>query len=161
MTGYVAGNIKELVLEDESMILPVLKALWEEKQENIVFSCPPQDTERLSRVFPVAGSVRIEKVEMVNVLNWPKVLKALLLLKAEYHSLQDGSFRMKIGEKPTIAITVDQGEIDVEETDKDPDVCLTHLEAERRLFGMDVFAQGSLYADWFPLPFWMSQADTF
>ena len=49
----------------------------------------------------------------------------------------------------------------VEETDKDPDVCLTHLEAERRLFGMDVFAQGSLYADWFPLPFWMSQADTF
>ena len=56
---------------------------------------------------------------------------------------------------------VEGGVSSAAEEGRTPDLRLDHLTALRRLFGLEAFALGSAYKNWFPLPFFVSPADTF
>ena len=98
---------------------------------------------------------------MINVLNWPRTLEALLTLRAGFSPLQDGEFTLAVSDAPSVTIRVAGGVPSAKEEGKAPDLSCDHLTALRRLFGLEAFALGSAYQNWFPLPFSISPADTF
>ena len=161
MAGYVSGRVSELTLADKRLLLPALKKIYLEEMSDFTISCPPHDRERLAAVSPVASGAAMTSVEMVNVLNWETTLQALLDLRASFNPLTDGRFTLQVDELPALTIEASGGKARVSRSNLTPDARFTHLEAERKLFGLDAFADGGLYGNWFPLPFWMTPMDTF
>ena len=160
MAGYIVKG-RELVLETENDLLCVIKALFE--REGISYlniKTPPWQSKRIAMLAPVCSGRSIETSVMINVINWCKVIETLLRLKASFAPVANGVLTMEIdGEK--ITICVENGEINVLPSQRQADVSMSHLEAQRALFGIESFAIGGLYADWFPLPFYVLPADEF
>lgn len=96
------------------------------------------------------------------VLNWPRVLQALLNLKALYQPLEDGEACLRV-DGQTFVICVRDGKAEVRPTDRTPELELEHLEAERLFFslsGLCVLPDRRL-RNWAPLPYYINQADEF
>ena len=160
--GYVMGSGNELALKDENDLPRVIKALFEaDGGQRMTIVCGPHETQRLRILAPVCSWRSIVSVEMLNVLNWQRVLEALLKLRASFQPLQDGVFTVQVNDQAPLTIRVESGMPSVSAEGRVPDLSLTHLEAERALFGLEAFATGGAYKNWFPLPFCASPADTF
>lgn len=162
MAGYVMGGGSEIVLKDEDDLPRVIKALYAaDKPERITLACGPHQARRIGILAAICSSRSIGSVEMVNVLNWPHVLEALLKLRASFLPLEDGVFTLAIEDAPSITLRVQGGAPTVAAEGLAPDLSLTHLDAQRRLFGLEALSLGGPYKNWFPLPFFVTGADTF
>ena len=161
-SGYVMGSGSELVLRNEDDLPRVIKALFEaDGGQRMVIVCGPHETRRLKILAPICSWRSIVCAEMLNVLNWQRVPEALLKLRASFQPLQDGIFTVKVDDQLPLTIRVEGGVPAVSAEGRAPDLSLSHLEAERALFGLEAFATGGPYKNWFPLPFYVSPADTF
>ncbi|MBR3504610.1 MAG: GNAT family N-acetyltransferase [Clostridia bacterium] len=162
MAGYVMGGDDEIALLNEDDLPRVIKALFtQDKPDRLSLACGAHETRRIAILADICSHRAMGSAEMINVLNWPRVLAALLKLKAGFLALEDGAFTLAIGDAPSITIRVSGGAPSVAEEGLAPDLSLTHLQAQRKLFGLEAFALGSAYKNWFPLPFSVSPADTF
>ena len=162
MAGYVMGEGSEIALLNEDDLPRVIKALYrDDKPGRISIACGPHQTRRIEILGEICSNRSVGSVEMINVLNWPRVLTALLKLRASFLPLEDGELTIAIDGEAPLTIRVAGGAPAVAAEGRKPDLCFTHMQAQRRLFGLEAFALGSAYRNWFPLPFCVSPADTF
>lgn len=162
MAGYIMGDGRELVLEEENLLPRVLKALFEQEpaRESLSLFVPPFCTERARFLARLCEGVSVKPVELINVLNWKNVLEAFFLLKAGYTTLEDGEACVRV-DNQTVTIRVKDGVPAVTEGGENPTE-LEHLEAQRLFFGVEQTVLPDLrYKNWLPLPFYISTADTF
>lgn len=162
MAGYIVGDVNELVLEDESLLPQVIKALFEQPggREELHLNVAPYETERLRFMSTLCSGFKIDKVEMISVYNWKNVLAALLALKAKYTRLQDGEACVRV-DGQTVTLRVQGGVPSVVEGGESP-IELEHLQAERLFFAIDqLVLPDSRFNNWLPLPFNISSVDAF
>ncbi len=159
--GYVAGSILEIGLTDEALLPLVLRALFAAKGlREVTLSVAPYETERIRALRPLCEECSLQPLEMVNVLNWPRVLSALLALKASYTRLADGRATLAI-DGGKYLIEVKDGQPSVSRWDGEAELALGHLEATQLLFGLESAVCDHPLFNWLPLPFFMSSADEF
>ena len=103
--------------------------------------------------------------ELYSVLNYERTCRAFMKLKATYATLPDGELTLHVdgraGEE-NLLFRVENGIPSVEKTDCEPQLRLSHLEAERLLFASvspDRLSLPTFAQLWFPLPIWMYSAD--
>lgn len=162
MAGYMMGDGRELVLEEESLLPRVLKALFEQEpaRASLLMLVPVYCTERVRFLARLCEGVSVKPVELINVLNWKNVLEAFFLLKAGYMALEDGEACIRV-DNQTVTIRVKDGVPTVREGGENPTE-MEHLEAQRLFFGLEqTVLPDPRYKNWLPLPFYISTADTF
>ena len=161
MIGYVCGAVQELGLTDESLLPLVLKALFAQKGlREVSLSVAPYEAERIRALRPLCERASLETVELINVLNWPHVLSALLALKAGFMRLEDGCTALSI-DGETLVLRVRDGVPSVSRENAAPELTLTHAGATQLLFGPESAVCGHPLRNWLPLPFFMRAADGF
>lgn len=159
--GYVSGAILEIGLTDESLLPLVLRALLAAKGiERVELTVAPYETERIRALRPLGEHCALRSLEMVNVLNWQRVLTALLRLKAGYMRLQDGRVTVAI-DGAGYALHVRGGQPAVAPFSGAPDLSLSHLEAMQLFFGLESAVCPHPFSNWLPLPFFLSPVDGF
>lgn len=162
MAGYVM-TAGEIALCDEQMLPQVLKAyLAFTNQNHIHLHCAPYQTERIHILSRLCEERSIGTFEMIHILNFPKVVRTLLSMKASYMRLEDGCFTVQVEDQPTFTIRVQDNKVTVTEEDLAPDYTLSHLEAQRLFMDLEnAVCETRLPQSWLPLPFTMTAADTF
>jgi len=162
--GYSYDGFGEVVLKNEEDFKLVLPALF--KRNNIDKTdiyLQPFNKERCALLSEICEICEIVPFEMINVLNWKKVLKAYLEFKASYEKLEDGKQEIKIDDEK-LEISVTSGKVLVEEKkalSKDA-ISFTHNMAERVFFSPEtyLFKEPKL-KNWAPLPFAIDGPDQF
>lgn len=154
--GYVkAEHIEEILL----------LVLETGGKSSVQITVPPFDTELCRYLGMNCEHYNVGHSEQFSVLNYERVIKAFLELKASYTKLCDGEIVMFIeGEKlpEQIKITVRDNKVSVEETDEKPDIAMGHLEAMRLIGSIYSERRNELPANiqsWFPLPFFSYSLD--
>lgn len=161
MIGYVCGAVQELGLTDESALPLVLKALLAKKGlREVTLSVAPFEAQRIRALRLLCERASLETVEMINVLNWPRVLSALLALKASFMRLEDGCAALSI-DGETLVLRVKDGVPSVSREAASPELSLSHAAATQLLFGPESAVCGHPLHNWLPLPFFMRAADGF
>ena len=164
MAGYLTGTVGEIGLTDEAQLPRVLKALFQ--ADGLTWAridAAPYEKERIRALAGLYEERSIETYEMVHVLNWVPFVQALLSLKASYSRLADGIFTLAVENEGAFTIQVEQGVPRVTEARRPADAALSHLEAQRLLLGLEnaLCCDGPLPSSWLPLPFYMSNVDSF
>lgn len=161
MIGYVCGAVQELGLTDESALPLVLKALLAKKGlREVTLSVAPFEAQRIRALRLLCERASLETVEMINVLNWPRVLSALLALKASFMRLEDGCAALSI-DGETLVLRVKDGVPSVSREAASPELSLSHAAATQLLFGPESAVCGHPLHNWLPLPFFIRAADGF
>lgn len=139
LLGYIYGPLREVVLEDEELLYPVIKAYFERSdKEKLDFNVKPFEKRRIELLNRICESKSITSVALIKVLNWENVLSAFLKLKSSFTHLSDTEKTIKIDDE-VIKITVKSGVADVKKADpKDtPSLFLDQMSAIDLLFGID------------------------
>ena len=162
--GLCSGGVSlgEVLLADEENLPAVLKAWMTEHPGENSLDVAPHEKRRMELIDPLSEGCSIETCEMVCVLNWPRVLQALLHLKALYQPLEDGEACLRV-DGQTFESRVRDGRAEVFTTNCTPELELEHLEAERLFFslsGLCVLPDRRL-CNWAPLPYYINRADKF
>lgn len=113
----------------------------------------------------IAEKVSVEHCKMFSILRFRRVIEAYLNLKAKYTQLPEGELPVLVhgrGGDERFLIAVKEGEISVTETQMEPVIELSHIEAMNYFFA-PVCGQrkdAAYYTQcWFPLPLWIYAAD--
>ena len=163
MIGYVVGNFEEVVLVDEKYYPAVLKAFFTEFVNGEVFVVvPPCEIERVKFLQDICQDYQLCHFEMINVLNWEKVLNVAFTIKSKMVVLQDGDLTVEI-EGQSYRISVKNGEPLVTKVNGEKAIeRLNHMDAQRRFFELKCFIDiENAYKNWLPLPFFIDNPDTF
>lgn len=158
--GYFTDG--EWAVPDETLLPYALRsAMRADGLREISVTAAPFQTERMAVLANIAEGGHIASSDMIRVLNWKNVLRALLKLESRFKCLLDGTAVIKIGKK-TLKIAVQSGQISVEETTETSACALSEMEALRLLFGLEQFVTPSpMFFNWLPLPFFISNVDEF
>lgn len=157
--GYCILNagctaVSELLLNDWQEALPVLFALSEKAGRDLCVT-PSYFQKELCRALSLAAEgCAVEDGEMVQLLNFPRMLALLLRLKGEQAGLLDGALVLEIPGEGKWRVAVENGAVSVSETAEPADLRLDALQDERRLFSPGSLCQydSPLQNSWFPLP---------
>ena len=160
--GYVYGNFEEVVLEDEKDYPLVLKAFFEEEAlSEINIRIAPWQKERKDFLMNLCEGCSVQHVEMLNVLNWEKVLDAFFSFKSRCFSLEDGKQNLRI-DGEAFELKVSGGAASVTKTDKCDGQTheLDHMQAQRLIFSLaTVMNPDENRLNWFPLHFYLDSPD--
>ena len=169
MAGYLVAsneqhNITELVLEDSSLVPAVLKAWLESKDvSSIDITAAPHDAVLNRCLAGFTENFHLSSSGMLHCLNHEKMISAYMGLKNAVAPLSDGQLKLGIG-GDVIAISVQQGKVNVQAIPGPADAVLSPSEAAHLLYSFNRLAAPELPcpvpADWFPLPQSIPQADT-
>ena len=163
--GYRAGQ--ELVLTDEGLLPKVLKALMAHGAENpLPLTAALYEKERIAYLGSVCESVNLGETALINVFNWPRVLKTFIEFKHRcVSSVSDCVFSLFIDGDGAFEGTVDHGKANVKTLESAPASALRlhHNEAQRLFFGIaDMFVgRKGIEPSCLGLPFYMSEQDAF
>lgn len=160
-SGYIMGDVSELMLTDENLLPRVIKAMMRDgRKEAVTIPAAPYETERIRILEGIFHHRSVHSGEMVNVLNWKNTLAALLGLKASCTRLNDVKAELDIdGEKLTIEV---RNGVPAVTEGGEGSIKLTHIEAERLMFGFErAFLPDERFGNLLPLPLYISPADTF
>lgn len=163
--GYViceGGSASELQLTDWSLTPWVLKALLDGCEDREVrLQTGEMEIELNRELARLEEGTSVSHFDMIRIFNFPKVIGALMALKATRLPMADGRRSFVIDGKP-MTITVSSGVPTVtEEADEDA-LTLTAKEAQMLFLNLS----GELLVDrlpmgWAPLPLFMSHTDGF
>lgn len=126
---------------------------------------PAYDHALAAEVDVLAEDVNIISNECFLVLNWQKVLSALLAFKNSQNPLVDGGLVVTIkGQKETVTLqlSVKDGKTSVEVTDEAPEITLSQTEAEALFFRNYSALRAKINpqaASWLPLPLFIFEPD--
>ena len=165
--GYLAASAEldefsEIVLCDPSLYPAVVKG-WMTAQNTarLRVAAAAYDVELNRAIAAFAEEERLGNAEQLRVLNWPRVLRALLPLSGAVRPLQDGALSLWIDGQP-LTITAQNGAVTVETCAPEDAPRLTGNQAQRRLFSFFAGFDGPLApAGWLPLRLRMNPADHF
>ena len=162
MAGYIVGGGSEIALEREELLYPMIKKLFSAGiVTRLDIPCAPYETERIAYLSAISGGRTINDVEMINVLNWRRVIACLLRARQTFCPLEDGVFTLAVDDEPSLTIRVTGGQVSVAEEGLAPDLKADHLTMQRRLFDIEWLSLPGAYKNWFPLPFYTTTVDTF
>lgn len=166
--GYLqAGDaqIHELVLEDQNLLLAVLKAWISFRAvSSFTIQVAPHDANTNRLLSRYAEGYSIGQDCYMLCLNYQNTIRAWMTLKNRTMPLSEGSVKLAIEGQPVLKLSVSNGEVSVTVTDEAADVSLTADEAVELLFGYNRFyapVVSGIPADWFPLPLAIPTADRF
>jgi len=156
-------GISELRLIDQKLVPLVLKKYMQYANvTRIGISTGAYETE-LNREFALLEEgMEIGTPEMLRIFNFPKVIGALMALKASYGRLEDGLRAFVIEGKP-MTVKVENGVPEVTDALCEGAVELTAMQAQRLFLGFDgaVVVGDMLPLGWSNLPLYMSHVDAF
>lgn len=156
--------IKEILLNDESEIGPVLK-LWFEKNpeaQSTTIRVWPFERDRMKEMNDICEKMNIIPGQMIRILNGESTIRAALDLKSKCGNLNDGSTVIQLAEKK-IALSVKDGVAKVESSDENAEMSLSDIDVVRKLFAQNVLMNpnGDILFNWLPLPWAMPSPDRF
>ena len=163
--GYCAGD--ELILQDESLMPKVLKAITERSADfALSLVAGLHEKQRIAYLSGVCEGVTLGSKAQINVLNWPRVLKIFIEFKHRFvRKVNDCAFTLDIAEDGTFAGNVKNGNAEIEALSSVPAsaIRLGHNEAQRLFFGIGEAALdgGGIDPGCRALPFYMSGQDGF
>lgn len=154
--GADGGGISEFGAMDTDTELELLCA-WQKKVErNISFSTAPDQTALNRRVGSMSDATRLSSPCHFKIINWEKLLGALLREKNTYAALPNGTLTVEIADYGPLALTVEGANTNCERTDAKADLTLDRLTATRFFFGLlppeSIAPSLPLATAWFPLP---------
>ena len=156
-------GISELRLYDQKLVPLVLKKYMQYANvTRIGISTGAYETE-LNREFALLEEgMEIGTPEMLRIFNFPKVIGALMALKASYGRLEDGVRAFVIDGNP-MTVKVENGIPEVTDELCEGAVELTAMQAQRLFLGFDgaVVVGDMLPLGWANLPLYMSHVDAF
>lgn len=181
LSGYInisedESELFELELDGSVSLAEVLRDFMRELDIlELIIAAGADEIAKTECLDRLCGNSRIGMSHQIKILNYPRVLTFLLKWKQKYSSLADGEFVIGVtgGEQPKecshYRLRVTGAEVTVCETDAPADVTLEGPELVR------VLTTGNFYlmsqrpesplknapAGWFPLPFFLPNADTF
>ncbi len=123
---------------------------------DVRFNITPLLTEEARFFTRVCEDVKVSSTTFFKIINWEKVTRAYLNLKAKYETLPDGELKIAITDYGTLNISIREGKPSCICTDDMGDITLDKLGATRLLFGhlpTDAVCPLPYFAKcWFPLP---------
>lgn len=146
-----------------ALLVDFVRAAMEQRSK-LKVSLSPWQEEYIGALAPLCDDISIVCNHMFTVLNFRRVIYAFMLLKRTYAALPDGEMRVLIHGRAgdeQLKISVQKGEITVENTEQPVDRELDHLEAMRYFFAnvSETRAGDALAKAWFPLPICELNAD--
>ena len=138
LVGYIYGALDEIVLKNEELLYPIIKAYFNISNQNKVdISVHPFEKRRAELLAEICETSYVTPIALVKVLNWENVLKAFLKLKAKISPLDDTQEIIKI-ENDILKISINSGIITVEKSKKEiPRLHLKEKEAMNLFFGLN------------------------
>ena len=153
------SNVMEIDCVKSENAPNVLRACFETiGEDRIGLDVPPFNVPFYNLLSDIAEGVTISNSEHFYVLNYEKVIRATLALKATYAKLADGELSIEVqGKSGTekFIIKVNNNETSVEPYTGECDLTLSHRQAMGVLFGLLVPEKSLLPGfalSWFPLP---------
>ncbi len=172
--GYMVinpnGSVSEFITTDNGCAQNIAAAwLQQHSDEELVIQVQPSQTKICVQMAQICEYWHLDLAYMYRIMNWPRVLKAMLQVKAGQMKLPDGSlsFWLKDQEKG-FSLSLKNGQVTASWLDNDHDnftLKLDRLTAARLVTGPLPAAQvltgeqlsGAneqlLLSSWFPLPF--------
>lgn len=163
LKGYIYGRLREVVLEDEELLYPVIKAYFNTFDiKNAEIYLQPFEKRRAELLARICETSCIMPLSMIKVMNWENVLTAFLRLKSETQKLPDSQITVKI-ENEVLKLTIRSGVVTVEKAEMEtPDFCLCEKDALALFFGLNgILIQENETASFSALPFVIDKPDTF
>lgn len=163
---YKSGRISEMLLKNPADTVDFLISFYDGlKLSDVSVSLPEYMPEYIRPLIRLCEGYSIGLAKSFSIFNYRKIIRIFMMLKNTYEPLPDGTFRMLIhgvaGDE-RLELSVKNGEISVEPTDKDVDIELGHLDAMNFIFG-SVAPERNEYPAfvrcWLPLPIWLFAAD--
>lgn len=157
-------QFSEFELLDASAIGAIL-ALSVQTFGELSIAVPLHEAEKGDLIDRYAETVSALSEECFLVLDYERVLTALLALKAKTVSLADGGITVKIegyAKTETLRIEVKNGVPTVSPSDETPDITLSHLDAEVFFFRPTAPKRALVapaVASWLPLPLFIHASD--
>lgn len=176
--GYInvsedESNIQEIEIKNISEIPRVIYDLFEEFGfSDIGITAGVDEIEKIDYLEKISDYNSIEMSHQIKILNYEKVLNFLLSWKQKYCTLADGKYVIGIeaDSYKLYSLEIKNGDISVMEKDaENPDIILGEMDFVK-LFTTSMFFQECNKNDsrikntpkgWFPLPFFLPEADAF
>lgn len=165
--------IYELELADIHMLPVILYAYMTEMDvEELAWNVGMDETDRLSLLDGVSDYYSVSMSHQINILNYEHTLAFLLLWKKQYTNLEDARYVIGIEEqqqRTCYAIEVQGAAIKVIQTREPADVVFDRLSLVKELTTSYYYvavqnenmALKKAPEGWFPLPFFLPEADAF
>ena len=176
--GYInisedESGIHEIELENVSEIPGIIYDLFEELAlDEVMITAGVDEIEKTEWLDKICDFCSMQMSHQIKILNYEKVLSFLLSWKQKYCALSDGKYVIGIeAESYNIySMEIKEGNISVMETStENPDIILEEMDFVK-LFTTGMFFQECNKNDssvknapqgWFPLPFFLPEADAF
>jgi hypothetical protein len=159
--GYLCVNARgdtlaESYAESHEAFVEMVCAWQKRYGATIYFHLFPCDVEGVRLFAQKAETMVIKAPCLFKIVNWEKIVSALMKLKSSYTKMMDGELKIAIKDYGVLRLFVDGERVGCERTEGDADVLLDRLQAARYLFGplppMYVASDSAVARDWLPLP---------
>jgi predicted N-acetyltransferase YhbS len=162
--GYIYGAMREVVLENEDLLYPVIKAYFDiNGTEKAEISVQPFEKRRAEMLAAICEARNIQPTSLIKVLNWERVLSAFTELKAKCSSLENSEKVVDIeGEILKLSIKSEKFRVQKALSTEKAEISLTESEAHELFFGIEGLMGGNCGMKSFgALPFMLDTPDTF
>ncbi len=138
--GYIVANkkgnaIAEVFGNTDSDTIKIISNWQIKTGEDLLLKIPPYKTELLKVLMNVCEYVNLSPVCHFKILNYQKLISALLKLKCKTVAMPNGKVTISIDGYGTLEIKVENGNGTCNFTSNPPDLSLNNLQATRLLFG--------------------------
>jgi hypothetical protein len=172
--GYVnlsedEKHVNEFEIEDEAYIPKLMLDILEGfGMEKLAVTVGADELEKIKYLETISSTYNVSTSHQIRILDYERVVEFLLKWKQKYCRLIDGkySFGIKTGE--TVAyykIAIQNNNIIVNKTQNKADDIFTEKEFVKIIttgyFNIEQEKVAKAPTGWFPLPFFLSEADTF
>lgn len=172
-TSIDGSSLYEIGLLDEQLLPAVIYAYMTEMDiDELGINVGMDETAKLPMLDHISDYYTVSMSHQIRILQYERVLSFLLHWKGQYTSLQEGTFVLGIIEDQnteTIKITVTEKDICVEKTTEPAQIMYDGLTLVKELTTSYYYIamqnkESALHQapqGWFPLPFFLPEADAF
>ena len=172
-TSEDGSSLYEIGLLDEQILPAVIYAYMQEMDiDELGINVGMDETAKLPLLDHVSDYYTVSMSHQIRILQYESVIAFLLHWKRQYTSLQEGTFVLGIKEDQnteTIKITITEKDICVEKTTEPAQIMYDGLTLVKELTTSYYYIsmqskESALYQapqGWFPLPFFLPEADAF
>ena len=167
------SSLYEIGLLDEQLLPAVIYAYMQEMDiDELGINVGMDETAKLPLLDHISDYYTVSMSHQIRILQYESVIAFLLHWKRQYTSLQEGTFVLGIKEDQnteTIKITITEKDICVEKTTEPAQIMYDSLTLVKELTTSYYYIamqskESALYQapqGWFPLPFFLPEADAF
>ena len=172
-TSEDGSSLYEIGLLDEQILPAVIYAYMQEMDiDELGINVGMDETAKLPLLDHISDYYTVSMSHQIRILQYESVIAFLLHWKRQYTSLQEGTFVLGIKEDQnteTIKITITEKDICVEKTTEPAQIMYDGLTLVKELTTSYYYIsmqskESALYQapqGWFPLPFFLPEADAF